>query len=359
MLDKELTTEKKKLTFGLRTIITIGAIVVVILGMIFVLRLVGKGHLSKAIAGSASLDVGETSEELSDNQIIFEGKKYQLNEDIISILVMGIDKETVNKVGGQSWTAEKGSYLAGGQADTLLLAIINPHNKKVSFLAINRNTIADVDVWDENGNYKGIFKEQIALAHGYGDGKEESCEHQVKAVSRLLYGIPINSYAAISMDAVPILNDDVGGVDVTVLDEIVYPEYDMNLKVGDEVHLTGEKAYWYVRLRHEDEFNSNELRLNRQKQYLTEFINKAKAASTKDIRVAIDLYKDMADYMVTDIDLSAFTYMTTEYLNYDLDLENIYFLQGETFEGQDYEEFYANSESTQKLIVDLYYEPID
>ncbi|MBR1623571.1 MAG: LCP family protein, partial [Pseudobutyrivibrio sp.] len=182
---------------------------------------------------------------------------------------------------------------------------------------------------------------------------------QVKAVSRLLYGIPINSYASISMDAVPVLTDAIGGVDVTVLDEIVYPEYNMNLHEGDEVHLTGEKAYWYVRLRHEDEFNSNELRLNRQKQYLTEFIKKAKAASTKDIRVAIDLYKDVADYMVTDIDLSAFTYMATEYLDYDFDLDNIYFLQGETFEGAKYEEFYADPDATQKLIVDLYYEQID
>ena len=105
--------------------------------------------------------------------------------------------------------------------------------------------MADVDVFDENGKYQGIFTKQIALQHGYGDGKEESCERQVKAVSRMFHNIPINSYAAISMDSIPELNDELGGITVEVLDDIVYPEYDMNLHAGETVTLYGEQAYWY------------------------------------------------------------------------------------------------------------------
>ncbi|CBK75676.1 cell envelope-related function transcriptional attenuator common domain [Butyrivibrio fibrisolvens 16/4] len=358
MLEKQVTTERKKLTFGLKSLITIIGIAIVILGMIFILRLFGKNNLSKAVAGDAKVEVGQVTEDLQDNQIMFDGKRYQLNEDIVSVLVMGVDTETVKKVGGKSWSAKEGSYLAGGQADTLILVVINPHTKKVSFLAINRNTMADVDVWDEDGNYVGVFLEQIALQHGFGDGKEESCEHQVKAVSRLLCGIPINKYAAISMDAVPVLNDAVGGVNVTVLDDLVYPEYDMNMHKGDEVNLMGEKAYWYVRLRHEDEFNSNQLRLNRQKQYLTEFIKKAKEAATSDYRVALNIYKNVSDYMVTDVDVSTFTYMATEYLDYDFDVDNFYSLQGETMQGTQYEEFYADKKAIEKLVIDLFYEQV-
>ncbi|MCR4694281.1 MAG: LCP family protein [Pseudobutyrivibrio sp.] len=359
MLNEELTTERKKLTFGLKTIITIIAIILVVLGIIFVMRLVGKSSLDKPVTGDSSVVVGESTSELEENQIIYDGEIYQLNEDIVSVLVMGIDFETVEEVGGQSWSAEEGSYLAGGQADSLFLAIINPHTSKVSFLAINRNAMADVDVWDEEGNYRGVQTLQISLQHGYGDGKEESCEHQVKAVSRMLYNIPINSYVAISMDGIPVLNDAVGGVTVNVLDDIVYPEYNMNLHKGDVVDLQGDAAYWYVRLRNENEFGSNELRQNRQKQYLAEFMKKAREAATSDIRVAIELYKILSDYMVTDVDLNSFTYMATEYLDYDFDLDNIYSLDGELINGTKFEEFYFDEDSTQKLIVDLFYEPVE
>ena len=359
MLDKELTTEKKKLTIGLKTLITIVTVLIVIAGMIGVMRLVGKGKLSKAVAGN-DISVGDdTSEDLSDGQIMYDGKIYQLNDDVITVLMMGIDSETVDEVGGQSWSTIEGSAYSGGQADTLFLAVINPHDKKVSFISINRNTMATVDVWDENGDYKGTQILQIALQHGYGYGDEESCEHQVKAVSRLLFDIPINSYAAISMDGIPKLNDAIGGVEVTVLDDIVYPEYNMNLHQGDVVTLKGEKAYWYLRLRNENVFNSNETRLNRQKQYLKAFMSKAISEATSDIKVATNLYNTISDYMVTDIDLTTFTYMATEYLNYDFDLDNIYSLQGETVQGTKYEEFYMDEDAAEKMVVELFYEPVD
>ncbi len=359
MLDRELTTERKKLTFGIKSLITIIAIIVVIFGMLFVLRIVGKAKLGGVVAGTDAVSIGERIGDEDENRILYKGQEYQLNEDIITVLLMGIDSETVDNVGGQSWSADSDSAYSGGQADTLFLAIINPHTEEVSFLTINRNTMATVDVWDENGDYIGTQIQQIALQHGYGIGDEESCEHQVKAVSRLLFDIPINSYAAISMDGIPKLNDAVGGVEVTVLDDIVYPEYSMNLHQGDVVTLKGEKAYWYVRLRDERVFNSNETRLNRQKQYLKAFVAKAKSEAKADIRVATKLYNAVSEYMVTDVDLSTFTYMATEYLDYDFNLDNIYSLDGETMMGNKYEEFYMDEEAAEGLIVDLFYEPIN
>ena len=121
----------------------------------------------------------------------------------------------------------------------------------------------------------------------------------------------------------------------------------------------GEKAYWYVRLRNENIFNSNELRLNRQKQYLTEFLTKAKSEATSDIRVATSLYQTISEYMVTDIDISTFTYMATEYVNYNFNLDNIYTLEGETLQGKKFEEFYMDKDAAEAIVVDLFYEPAD
>lgn len=51
---------------------------------------------------------------------------------------------------------------------------------------------------------------QIAIQHGYGDGKELSCELTRDAVSSLLYELPIHGYAAVNMAAIPELNDALG-----------------------------------------------------------------------------------------------------------------------------------------------------
>ena len=357
MLDKETVVEKKKFGIVTVTMIIIVTMILTVIGSVAGMRMVGKASLSTAAASAEIIELGEKADEPETNGILYKGGNYVLNEDLITVLVMGIDKETVVEVGGQSWEEEEGSQFAGGQADALFLLLINPHDKNVYVISINRNSMAEVDVFDEEGNYQGIFTEQIALQHGYGDGKEESCLRQVKAISRMFHGIPIHGYAAVSMDAIPELNDMVGGITVEVLDDIIYPEYDMDLHQGETVTLFGEKAYWYVSLRNENMFNSNELRLQRQKQYMTTFAAEAKNQSMSDIRVAVNLYQTVHKYMVTDIDLNEFTYMVTEYINYDFDRENMYSLQGETVQGNDFEEFYVDEDSLQDLIIELFYEP--
>ena len=41
---------------------------------------------------------------------------------------------------------------------------------------------------------------QLALAHTYGSGEEDSCENTVLAVENLLYGVGIDHYVSLTMD---------------------------------------------------------------------------------------------------------------------------------------------------------------
>ena len=366
MIEDKIITEKKKISITARFIITLIAIVLVIAGIYAVLRTVGRKDLYELSSGldGAVTDLGDAASdeepaELPEGHILYNGREYAPNSDLVCILIMGIDTESVTEIGGQSWDVDENSVNNGGQADALFLVLLNPHNEKISVLSINRNTMADVDVWDSAGNYKGALTQQIALQHGYGSDQIMCAEHQVKAVSRLLHGIPIHAYAAISMDAIPELNDAVGGVEVEVLDDIIYPEYDMNLHRGDTVTLMGEKAYWYVRLRDEDLFDSNSMRLERQKQYLTAFATKAKEAAGGDISVAIDLFNIMQKYMVTDLNVSSFTYLATETVDYEFKADYMYSVQGETVQGTEFEEFYIDDDELQSTIVRLFYEPVN
>lgn len=359
MLDKNETIRRKKVGIGALTVITILAVALVVAGILFLLRHMGRQSLATPVAGAKTdVDIGEEAEALKENQILFREKVYELNEDIITILVMGIDDETYTEVGGTSWLEEEDNYYNGGQADALFLIVLDEKDKKAEVVSIPRNAMVDVDVWDAEGNYEGVFTKQVCLQHGYGDGGVESCKRQVKTVSRMLHNIPIDSYVAISMDGIPELNDAVGGVEVEVLDDIIYPEYDMNLHQGETVTLQGEKAYWYLRLRNENVFNSSEMRLQRQKQYLTNFMAKAKNRSASDIRVALDLYQIAQNYMVTDIDISSFTYLATELLGYSFDVADLYSIEGEVVQGNKFEEFYMDDEALQELMVHIFYEEV-
>ena len=184
MLEEKEVVEKKKFGIGIVTILTILLIVVVLVGIVFIMRVMGKQKLTSSGAGTEIVEIGETDASLAEGQILYDGNIYERNEDLITILIMGIDKETYTEVGGASWEEEEGSELAGGQADALFLLLLNPHNKQADLIAINRNSMTDVDVFDADGNYTGVFTKQIALQHGYGDGGEESCKRQVQAVSR-------------------------------------------------------------------------------------------------------------------------------------------------------------------------------
>ena len=62
--------------------------------------------------------------------------------------------------------------------------------------------------------------------------------------------------------------------------------------------------------------------------------------------------------MVTDIDINSFTYLVTEFINYNFDVKNMYSLEGETIQGDKFEEFYVDDDSLQELIVKLFYEPV-
>ena len=272
------------------------------------------------------------------------GKTYRYNEDILSFLVMGID--TFDKVK----PAEDG--ISGGQSDTLLLLVLDPKKKELTVVGINRDTITDIDVYDPQGFFLGTFKAQITLQHGYGDGMEQSCERSVKAVSKLFHNLPIHGYCAFNMGALPILNDAVGGVTVTVPEDLPA----INFREGEVRFLQNMDVYWYLRARDITSFDSAGRRLERQKQYLAAFFPTAKRAIKKDISLLFRMYEQLKQYMVTDVDVSEMVYLAGAALS--LDIEEIRFvsLPGTTVMGESFEEFYLDEEAFTDLLLELFYE---
>lgn len=336
------------------------AVVIAIICMAFqIIRVVGKNSLtSKAESARPELALVEaqaaplTDEEESKWQegwVKHNDKIYAYNEDIMTFLIMGIDKNSDVK--------EMKEGTNGGQADALFLAVMNPHDKTIKVIGINRNTMTDIDLYNDEGSYINTVKAQIAVQHGFGNGMEESCEYQKKAVQKLFYNLPIHGYAAINMSAIPTINDAVGGVDVTVLEDLT--RIDSTLVKDSQVHLMGQSAFWYVKYRDTKEFGSADMRLARQKQYLNAFIGAAKKAAKKDISVALDLYSAISKQMVTDVSMDEVAYLAPILVDYSFDSDSFYMMEGETVMGEKFEEFYADEDALYEMILDVFYEEVE
>ena len=212
----------KDKSIGININILIGVlmgVVVVILALVFM-------KLSKddtptndnqAVADTSTTTDG-TVEKWQEGIIRYDGVDYRYNNDIRTYLFMGIDKK------GEVAEGEDG--IDGGQSDAMFLLVVNPDIEQISVIAINRNTMTTVDVYDRDGSYRGKAELQICLQHGYGDGLRTSCTRTVKTVSRLFDNIPIDGYLSLNMEGLPILNDAVGGVTVEILEDFEAYDYE-------------------------------------------------------------------------------------------------------------------------------------
>ncbi len=273
---------------------------------------------------------------------------YDYNENIMTFLFMGIDKK------GEVELTDK--LADGGQSDALFLVVVNPDTEQIDLIGINRDTMVDVYCYgyEENGDTM-VVEAQITTQHGFGDGGELSARYTKEAVSALFYNLPITGYVSIGYDAIPQINDAVGGVDVVCLTDLTYRIKDWT--EGAELHLEGEDALKYLRLRDVTVFESARGRLARQKQYLNAFVTKVVEATKKDITVPVTLYKEVSEYMTTDVTADQIVYLTSQLLDYKFG--EIYTLEGETVQGERFEEFYPDYEKLKELMLQVFYTPVE
>lgn len=278
--------------------------------------------------------------------VYYDGSWYAPRQDLETILLMGLD-EFVEETSGEGYTNSQ-------QADFLLLIMLDHEAEIVSAIHLNRDTMSDIQILGVKGVPAGSFTGQLALSHTYGDGGRISCENTVEAVSNLLYGISIDHYLSLTMDAIPILNDLVGGVEVTVLDD--FSEVDSSMVQGETVLLRGQQALTYVRTRKGLEDSSNLHRMERQRQYMLGLMEQLRCASAEDPDFMLNAVLSVNDYFVSDYTVEQLSALANNTGSYHFG--DIYTLEGDAVQGEQYMEFYVDETALQHLVVELFYVPI-
>ena len=276
--------------------------------------------------------------------VTYEGVDYFPRQDITTVLVMGIDR--------YGPVTDSESYNNSGAADVNILVVIDETAEAVDLLYLNRDTMVDMPVLGVGGREAGTYYGQLALAHTYGSGLQDSCENVKATVSELLGGIQIDYYVSMNMDSIAILNDRVGGVTVEVTED--FSAADPTITMGT-MTLHGEQAVNYVRTRKDIGDQLNLSRIDRQKQYINSFADTFLTEYERDSDIAREIYEDVSPYLVTDLSVNVLNSMIEHYGDYSVN--RVVTPEGDNVMGEKYFEFYAHADALRELSLEMFYDP--
>ena len=275
-----------------------------------------------------------------EGSLYYENAWYRSRDSLETVLILGLDKKQKD-----SSQERKNSE----QADYLALLILDKEEKNFTILHINRDTMTDIPYIKESGEKSGTIYAQLALAHTFGSDDRMRCRNTVNTVENLLYGIDIDHYLSLTMDAVPILNDSVGGVELRLMDD--FTDLDESLVKDVVVTLRGEQALAYVQARGSLEDNTNLHRMERQRQYLSALFEKYSSIKLENM---MDTMMQINEYMVSDCTIEQLSKFLEKFGSYTY--EGILTLDGEAVKGDEFMEFYIDESAVQAMVVELFYE---
>jgi LCP family protein required for cell wall assembly len=279
-------------------------------------------------------------------RVTYNGQSYRHRSELVTVLFMGIDKAANQDTSG---------FRNGGQADFLMLAVIDPQNDTLSRIEIDRDTMAEITVLGVLGNVAGTRQAQISLSHGFGDGGRQSSKYTAEAVSRLLLGSEIDYYVALHLDSIGKINDAMGGVTVTIEDD--FSAYDAKMVPGATLTLDAEQAELFVRSRMQIGDGTNAARMKRQQAYMAALLGQVEAKIVADPSYAGTVFDALEGAMTTNMSRARMLNEANRVSKYTM--AQPITLQGTHAIGADgFTEFHVDEAQLQALVIELLYQSV-
>jgi anionic cell wall polymer biosynthesis LytR-Cps2A-Psr (LCP) family protein len=276
-----------------------------------------------------------------------DGETYRLKDQLTTLLLIGVDRPSIHEPGGRG-------YQSGGQADYLLLLVVDDEAQTVSRLQIDRDTMAQIETLGITGHSTGVRTAQICLSYSFGDGREQSAQRTKDAVGKLL-GVPIDGYVAIGIDGIGALNAMAGGVTVTLEDD--YSAYDPAMVPGATLKLTDAQAELVARFRVDVGDGTNASRMRRQNAYLSALTSALTLRADAEQGFLAACAEELEKFAITDVGRGRMVTTLRRAMKY---------ARGETLHppgsytvGVDgFVEFHADARGLEEQVLILWYEPI-
>lgn len=206
--------------------------------------------------GGYAAHVYSRTKQAFDNTFDPQNRAANVNYDgkrPFSILLMGTD------------TGAFGRKTVRGNSDTMIIATVNPSQKKFSLMSIPRDTMAQM----QGTPHFSVHK--INAAYNIGGPKMA-----MRTVSHVL-DVPVKNYIVLNMGGLRKMVDGVGGV--TVVPPLTFDYGGYHFVKGQKEHLNGSQALAYSRMRYDDP-RGDYGRQARQRQVIISLINHAASLKT-------------------------------------------------------------------------------
>ncbi|MCI2955114.1 LCP family protein [Staphylococcus caprae] len=312
-----MAREKKKKSLVFKILVTI-LIVFILLAIVFGIYIFSKvNSLSNAIHNPLDRDKSELR-----NKAVGDG-------DPVSIVIYGIDEDS-----------ERKQQNSGQRTDSIIMMSINPKDHKTVMVSIPRDTRAKIVG-------RGTT-EKINHAYAYGGPTMA-----VKSLEKLT-NVPVDHYAAINMDGVKTVVDQLGGVDVTSNATFKFHGYQFNK--GQKYHMNGDKALTYMRSREQEGAGGDSGRQLRQQQVI-------EAVAKEGLQIGsitkIDgIFKAAEDNVKTDLSLGQLNKMRQNYNDAQDNVERDT-IQGENKIGNDNLWYFYPDENNLNKVMKKYKDNLD
>ncbi len=233
------------------------------------------------------------------------GESCSLKRNMSTLLLMGTDNFIDDA------KQHEGLTYNYNLADFLVILAFDNSAKTVTPYQICRDTMCDVTM--TSGRTERM---QITLAHTYFSGGADSCENVRNAAEGLLYGLPIDNYLAFTMDTVPLVNNLLGGITVTLEDD--FPALGPEYVKGASITLKGSEALRFVRYRDTTLLDDNLRRMANHRLYLSAVTEKVREASERDQEFAVRMFESVQQFINTDLSVETVTDMLNHLNDYTI-----------------------------------------
>ncbi len=218
------------------------------------------------------------------------------------MLLLGVDASAGRLYGDEanSGYGENGAY----RADTIILARVDPGNKKLTLVSIHRDTWYPID---------GVYG-KINAAYAYG-----GIPKTIQVISEFA-GVPIIHFAEVDIDCFMAIVDTLGGIEIDVPYEIVDEQLGGYLPAGLQT-LDGDSALLFVRSRHayDDLGDGDRYRAAHQRLFISAVIEKLLSS---DPITMVNAISTVAEYVTTDFTIDEIVNLALAFrgMNFDTDI---------------------------------------
>lgn len=284
-----------------------------------------------------------------ENTLYFQGELFGFDHRLETFLFVGTDNSGTGE-------ADPTEY-HGPMADFLLLMVLDHTRDTIGYIQIDRNTVTEVNELNPEGEVIATRDLQITTAHWYGRTPEMAAENTVNAVRNYLGELEtIDGYFVMSMDDIGLLNHTVGGVEVTIEDDM--DAADPTLVKGETLVLDDTQAERFLRARMSVGEGTNAERMARQRQYMASFFDKVREKTAENPKFGLELWDMLKGAAVSNMNGNDFSRIAQKLLKGES--KGIHTIQGETkigyilADGEPHEEFYADMDDLKEEMIDMF-----